>query len=508
MIAVPRPITDEPVRGAVRPPWLTSLPGIDRMRLYATSALPGTPFARLTGFAIGHVSVGSLTGRMPASGHLAFIPSYNMAPLYDFTGYACAVTAIGPGLDLEPRAISAQFYRPPRPQPGNFLARARVLNSSSVFVSCAVDIEDPVGRLIGYATSQWAVETIDPPPPSAPATIEPSEQPTYATADPSERSPVGSLPPPEATARHTGLELARMVISGELPTVPLLHTFGVRWVSADEGASTAVMPASEWFCNSSRGVDPGAIESVLNVAATGAAITLWAPGQSLAILEGTTRFLRTVPADGRDLAARARVSHREGNIVLTDAEVVDADGKLVATQTQTVALMRPKDRRPEPERVLTTLLFTDIVGSTKHAERMGDGPWKTLLEEHHALVRRELGAHRGREVNTVGDGFLARFESPASAVRCARAIRDGVRRLNLEVRAGVHTGECEVRGADLAGIAVHVGARIGALAGPSEVLVSQTVRDLTAGSGLRFAPHGAHELKGIEGAWNLFAVED
>ena len=157
--------------------------------------------------------------------------------------------------------------------------------------------------------------------------------------------------------------------------------------------------------------------------------------------------------------------------------------------------------------MLATLLFTDIVGSTLRAERMGDAAWRSLLDEHHALVRRELGIYRGREVKTIGDGFLARFDSPASAIRAALAIRDGVIRLQLEVRGGVHTGECEVQGTDLAGIAVHVAARIVALAGPSQILVSHTVRDLAAGSGIRFAPRGSHKLKGVEGEYGLFAVE-
>jgi class 3 adenylate cyclase len=139
---------------------------------------------------------------------------------------------------------------------------------------------------------------------------------------------------------------------------------------------------------------------------------------------------------------------------------------------------------------------------------MGDAAWRSLLDEHHALVRRELGAHRGREVKTIGDGFLARFESPASAVRAARAIRDGVKRLHLEVRGGIHTGECEVQGTDLAGIAIHVAARIVALAGPSEILVSQTVRDLVPGSGIHFAARGKQTLRGVEGEFELFAVDD
>lgn len=139
---------------------------------------------------------------------------------------------------------------------------------------------------------------------------------------------------------------------------------------------------------------------------------------------------------------------------------------------------------------------------------MGDAAWRALLDEHHSLVRAELGAYRGREVKTIGDGFLARFESPASAIRAARAICDGVKRLHLEVRGGVHTGECEVHGTDLAGIAVHVAARIVALAEPSEILVSQTVRDLAAGSGIRFSARGSHKLKGVEGEYNLFAIAD
>jgi class 3 adenylate cyclase len=139
---------------------------------------------------------------------------------------------------------------------------------------------------------------------------------------------------------------------------------------------------------------------------------------------------------------------------------------------------------------------------------MGDAAWRSLLDEHNALVRRELGVYRGREVKTIGDGFLARFESPASAVRAARAIRDGVKRLHLEVRGGVHTGECELHGTDLAGIAIHVAARIVALADPSEILVSQTVRDLAAGSGIHFTARGSHKLRGVEGEYTLFTVED
>ncbi|MGB6205523.1 adenylate/guanylate cyclase domain-containing protein, partial [Mycobacterium sp.] len=158
------------------------------------------------------------------------------------------------------------------------------------------------------------------------------------------------------------------------------------------------------------------------------------------------------------------------------------------------------------DRVLATVLFTDIVESTRRAAAIGDRDWHALLDAHDAVVRAQLARFRGREVNTSGDGFLAMFDGPQRAIRCAMAIRDAVRALGIEVRAGLHTGECEMRGDDIGGIAVHIGARVSALAGPNEVLVSSTLRDLVIGSGLEFEERGAHRLKGVPGEWRLFAV--
>lgn len=158
------------------------------------------------------------------------------------------------------------------------------------------------------------------------------------------------------------------------------------------------------------------------------------------------------------------------------------------------------------DRVLATVLFTDIVDSTRRAAEMGDRDWHALLDAHDAVVRAQLARFRGREVNTSGDGFLAMFDGPQRAIRCAMAIRDAVQSLGIQVRAGLHTGECEVRGDDIGGIGVHIGARVSALAGPNEVLVSSTLRDLVIGSGLEFEERGAHELKGVPGEWRLSAV--
>ncbi|WLB24218.1 adenylate/guanylate cyclase domain-containing protein [Bradyrhizobium japonicum] len=163
--------------------------------------------------------------------------------------------------------------------------------------------------------------------------------------------------------------------------------------------------------------------------------------------------------------------------------------------------------RIEADRVLATVLFTDIVGSTEKAASLGDQLWRNLLDDHHATIRRLLARFRGREVKTTGDGFLATFDGPARGVRCACAIADEIKPLGIEVRAGLHTGECEMIADDVSGIAVHIGARVAALAAGSEVLVSSTVKDLVAGSGLRFNDRGTQSLKGIPGEWRIFAAE-
>jgi class 3 adenylate cyclase len=163
-------------------------------------------------------------------------------------------------------------------------------------------------------------------------------------------------------------------------------------------------------------------------------------------------------------------------------------------------------RGPEPERALATVLFTDIVGSTEKAAELGDRRWRDLIERHDAIVRRQIQVHRGHEIKTMGDGFLATFDGPARAIRCATAVRDELAAIGIEIRVGIHTGEVELIGDDVGGMAVNIGARIGALAGGGELLVSSTVRELVVGSGLEFDDRGPHTLKGAPGEWRLFAV--
>jgi class 3 adenylate cyclase len=162
---------------------------------------------------------------------------------------------------------------------------------------------------------------------------------------------------------------------------------------------------------------------------------------------------------------------------------------------------------PETDRILATVLFTDIVGSTERATELGDRRWAELLDSHNEATRDELARHSGREVQTTGDGFLATFDGPTRGIRCAKATADAVRPLGIQIRAGLHTGECKLRNGDVGGIAVHIGARVMSLAEPSEILVSNTVKDLTVGSDIEFADRGTHKLKGVPGEWQLYSVD-
>jgi len=205
-----------------------------------------------------------------------------------------------------------------------------------------------------------------------------------------------------------------------------------------------------------------------------------------------------VEVAGRIPAARTmRLSGSDHTAIFFPPEAVDEIESFVAGE-QAPAI---------PQSVLTTVLFTDLVGSTERAAELGDRGWRELLATHHALVRRELARFRGEERDTAGDGFFATFDGPARAIRAAQAIIAGLGSLGLQTRVGIHVGECELQDGKPTGVAVNIGARVAALADANEVLVTRTVRDLVAGSGLRFTAHGTRQLKGVPGDWQLFAVD-
>jgi class 3 adenylate cyclase len=249
---------------------------------------------------------------------------------------------------------------------------------------------------------------------------------------------------------------------------------------------------------------------------------------------GTTREMLTLSGevDVRDvlgtIQAPTLVMHRDGDPLIDPrharyladripgaklVELAGHDNLIVAGDPEPVLeeveeLLTGARHTREPDRVLATVMFTDIVDSTRRASQLGDRRWREVLERHDELVRRQLERFDGREVKNTGDGFLATFDGPARAIRCAVAIREAVEQLGVELRAGLHTGECEVRGSDVAGLAVHIGARVGSLAGPGEVLVSSTVKDLVVGSEIEFRERGQHELKGVPGTWRVYSVAD
>jgi class 3 adenylate cyclase len=227
-------------------------------------------------------------------------------------------------------------------------------------------------------------------------------------------------------------------------------------------------------------------------------------------------FLRpTVPADG-DLIARATLIHRGRTIAVVRCDITGPDGALVAEATGSVLVLPGRHwERPvsvadeltdEAGRVLTTVLFIDMVDSTRLAVEIGDARWRLLLADYHAVVRDQIRRFRGREIDTAGDGFFIAFDGAARAIECVAAVREKLRRLELDIRAGIHAGECEESGGKLVGIAVHIGARIAAAAADGEILVSSTVKDLVAGSAIDFDDRDEHTLKGIAQPWRLYAA--
>jgi pimeloyl-ACP methyl ester carboxylesterase len=280
------------------------------------------------------------------------------------------------------------------------------------------------------------------------------------------------------------------------------RTWGAEADRARMGANTDEALAAWWLRRARAAASPGAARDLIlmnsqvdvrHVLPTIAVPTL--------VLHRTGDRDSTVE-EGRYIASRipgARFIELAG-----DAHLPWVDGDQIIDEIE--VFLTGVRRGPDPDRVLATILFTDVVRSTERAVELGDRQWAGMIEAHHAAVRRELERFRGRELDVAGDGFFAAFDGPARAVRCATAIRDALRRIGLGVRAGVHTGECEQVEGKLAGVAVVVGARISAVAREGEVLVSGTVHDLVAGSGLEFDDRGEHELKGVPGLWRLYAV--
>ena len=475
------------------------------MRAWLNRRAPAVPLTRLTGARLTQAGAGTASTSMPASPWLMQIDSLEVTALASQTLELAVRTGVPPATDIQLMAFSVHHLRPANPDSGGIIARARVIHTGRVMTVAEVLVEDGSGRGVAHGTGSVATIPMNERPPDRP--LPPVDEPRYSTPDPYLRPDAPTISP--MTAEELGgAELVRRWSEGSL-AIPICELYGFRPLDCGDGHASFAVPMTDWFCVDRGRVAPAVVVFLASASLHLATLTVQAPGPRLAPIHQTVKLLRWLRADGRQLLARSTVGEWDGRVATASAELMDADGNVVARADQLAMLSagrRPQGAR-EAERVLATVMFTDVVRSTEQAERLGDSRWRALLDEHHAIVRKHLEMFKGNEVKTTGDGFLATFDSPGRAVQCARAVRDAIRRLGLEVRVGLHTGECEVSGADVAGIAVHIASRIEMVADAGEILVSGTVRDLVTGSGLRFVDRGRHSLKGIEGDWLIYALE-
>jgi uncharacterized protein (TIGR00369 family) len=497
----------EAVRGGFPDPGFGSLPGVDRARAYLQLFVPRPPLHHLIGLRPSQIGPGSATLTMPASPWLLDIgDTIQPVVLMEVSLHVAALTAAPPGTDVSTTTLSVNYLRAADLACESFVARARIVHSGRTYTMAEVHVEDAAGRTIAQGSASLITRTIEPAPPPLSSALAPVPPVVYPTPDPYLR-PVSTgttISPRELDDMAAGFQ--ELITR---PPPPAMQLFDGRFAAVADGQMTTVLRTSEWLCWSGRVVAPGVLAYLGLLALHGAVGTLSPPRSTStpAVLNMNFSFLRPVVPDGRELVAQATVTHNSRDLFVSQLEVTDADGNRVAVAQET-AVARQPTRPPagDARRELLTVLFTDIVGSTERAEALGDAAWREVLTEHDAVLRKQADLFKGTVVKSTGDGALVTFDSPARAIHCARAIRSGLQRLELELRAGLHTGECELVAGDVAGIAVHIAARLLALADPGELLVSATVPDLVAGSGLQFADRGLHELKGIEGKRQVFAV--
>jgi len=482
---------------------------MERARAMLRGLVPRPPLGHLLGLRVTQVGSGTATMTMPAS---PWVQGYDGRLLYNTLMEAASATAVltgtAPGADVDTTSISISYFRPCTPQSETIIARARTINSGPTFTHTEVVTEDALGRLLSQTTMAAVVRPAAPPA-GLPAGLAPVPEPTYPTPDPHKKVlPDGVGPVPhEILQALDGLTLLRRVLQGDLPRAPLLELFGVGPSLVELGRVRLEVPATEWLSHRRGEIAPGVLFDLVGMSAWAALVTTAPTGGKLGTPGGNAAVLRTAEADGRRLMVDGWVADRQGDTLVAAATISDASGRRIA-MAQLSGLLQPFEPQPaqQAEAALLTIVFTDLVASTQTAERLGDQRWRDVLAAHHALVRHELEVAKGQEVKTTGDGFLATFDTPVRALRFAVRLRDVMRQLGLQLRVGIHTGHCQISAGDVAGIAVHVAARVLAAASAGEILVSGTVRDLLLGSDFKFEDRGHHHLKGIDGEWQLFAL--
>lgn len=504
---------DEPVRGGFPEPGFYALPGIDQARAYLRRQVPRPPLSHLLGIQVTQVGSGTATCTMPASPWLQTATTVvDATALIEVAMSLAVLTTVGRATSVRTAGLTFTHFRPTTIESEMLIARARAVSSGATFTFSEVLVDDALGREVLRASGVSLTEPRDVPTGTAAIADQPVPEPRYPSPDPHRRP----LPPgvgtfsPDEFRRHEGLTIARRIVSGELPRPPVMELLGMHGLDIDERRSRMALSTSDWLCWRSRDlIAPAAVAMLVYRAIVTCAYSEVRDLFRLGTLAVNISFLADVPNDGTELVAEGRVTDREGDYTFMNATVSDARGRRVAAGHHVMLLLGPKPRPAQaPTTVVTTVLFTDLVASTSTAAELGDERWSEVLARHHRLVRHHLDRFDGREVKTTGDGFLAVFDDPAQAVECAARLRTAVRSIGLEIKVGVHTGRCELSEGDVAGIAVHVAARVLQAAEPGEVLVSGTIRDVLLGSEFKFEDRGRHRLKGIDGEWPLFAVND
>lgn len=499
----------EPVRGEPLTAAAFALDGVERLRGWGRLWRP-TPMFHLLGVHITQVVNGSAVASMPVTPWLLHPDG-----VMEVGFLADAVSGVAADTILKPRTIITPLqggYRPLRVVDEGcrmLVARGSVIRSSPSWVYVEGQVEDGEGRAIAHFSWHMMVKPVDFRVPDETPQFAPISEPTYATPDPYRRSvPADRYAVIERFHEEGVVATFRAIAAGEAPSPPLYSLLGIRPTRASAGTVATELATSGWL----RSVHPTQVTpSYLRTHAVSTGVAaIWSiadRGTWPAILDVNSAIVGSAPADGRPISARAVADRLSADVAQARVETLDGDRRLAVTDVTARLLEGPHRQRERGERALATVVFTDIVGSTLAAERLGDEAWRHLLERHASMVRGWVHEHGGRVVKSTGDGVLATFESPTAAIDAVRALRDDVHRLGIEIRAGLHAGEVELIGGDVAGLAVHVAARIEAAAGPGEILVSDTVRTLMMGSRLEFTDRGPHDLKGVEDPVRLYAVE-
>lgn len=490
--------------------------GLEVLRAGLERRLPDAPVTRLTGLRLSEVGLGMATAWMPASewwqsGAGVFFAG-TTAFVADMAVGSAVLTSAPPGIGITTSELSVSFLRAPTIRSQTIIGRGRLIHGTRSLGLAEATLEDGRGRLLGHASSRCVLFRVDPEILAARDVVQPAAS---DLPDPYLREVEGEVYGPDYWDSTPGLTVMEQVVAGEF-VPPGFRLMGLRGVETREGEMVMTMPASGWLANPFGVVYGGAIAFLADAAILLSGATTVPAATAFNTIDLKLYFLRpVVPAEG-ELVARATVVHRGRTIAVVTCPITGPDGALVAQATGSVLILPGRHwERPvqiadeltvDTARFLTTLLFVDMVDSTRRATELGDERWRRLLSDYHAFVREQIRRFRGREIDSAGDGFFVAFDSAARAVQCAAAVRDQLKKLGVDVRCGIHAGEREESGGKLVGIAVHIGARIGAAAGAGEILISSTVKDLVAGSGLGFDERGEHTLKGVADPWRLYAV--